>query len=100
MHSLGTAVHLALYVLNVRVPDRIASSMRMAYIVTKMNALAANITLSHLDTSSTYPFCKIPGNMPATLIYYQKYAEKASGKKSFFLFLLLLFPFSGKDGKI
>ena len=53
MHSLGTAVYLALYALNIRVPDRIGSSMGMAYVVTEMNALTANITFSHLDTSST-----------------------------------------------
>lgn len=51
MHSLCAAVNLALNALYVRVPNSVASSMRMAYIVTKMNTLTANITLSHLDTS-------------------------------------------------
>jgi hypothetical protein len=37
-------------------PNCIASSMRMAYVITEMNALATNITLSHLDTSSTSTF--------------------------------------------
>ncbi len=54
MHTLGTAIHLALYTLNIGVPDCIASSMRMADIITEMYALAANITLSHLNTSLTH----------------------------------------------
>ena len=53
MHSLRAAVNLALYALYIRIPNCIAASMRMAYVVTKMNALATNITLSHIDTSST-----------------------------------------------
>ena len=52
MHSLGTAVYLALYVSDIGIPDSVGSSMRMAYIVSEMNALATNITFSHLDTSS------------------------------------------------
>ena len=52
MHSSSSAVNLALNALNIRVPNCVASSMRMAYVVTKMNALTANITFSHLDTSS------------------------------------------------
>ncbi len=66
MHSLGSAIHLALYALNIGVPDCIASSMRMADIITEMYALAANITLSHLNTSLTHKFnC----DFFATLIY-------------------------------
>ncbi len=66
MHSLGSAIHLALYALNIGVPDCIASSMRMADIITEMYALAANITLSHLNTSLTHKFnC----DFVATLIY-------------------------------
>ena len=40
--------------LNLANPNQgqLASSMRMAYVVTEMNALTANITFSHLDTSS------------------------------------------------
>lgn len=53
MHSLGTAVDLALYALDIRLPNCIGSSMRMAHIITELNALSANITLSHFDTSST-----------------------------------------------
>ncbi len=51
-HSSSSAVNLALNALNIRVPNCVASSMRMAYVVTEMNALTANITFSHLDTSS------------------------------------------------
>ena len=51
MHSSSSAVNLALNALNIRVPNCVASSMRMAYVVTEMNALTANITFSHLDLS-------------------------------------------------
>lgn len=54
--------------------------MRMAYIVTEMNALSTNITLSHIDTSS--PFSKL-----ITLIYYQKNIGKASKKILFYFFV-------------
>ncbi len=53
MHSLRAAAYFAPYSFDIRAPDCIASSMRMAYIITEMNALATNITLSHFDTSST-----------------------------------------------
>lgn len=33
--------------------------MRMAYVITKMNALTTNITLSHLDTSSAFALTRI-----------------------------------------
>ena len=39
MHSSSSAVNLALNALNIRVPNCVASSMRMAYVVTEMNAL-------------------------------------------------------------
>jgi hypothetical protein len=80
MHSLSAAVYLAFYSFDIRVPDCIASSMRMAYIVTEMNALSTNITLSHIDTSS--PFSKL-----ITLIYYQKNIGKASKKILFYFFV-------------
>jgi len=51
MHSLCSAVYHAFYTLNIGIPHCVASSMRMAYIITEMNALATNITLSHFDTS-------------------------------------------------
>ena len=53
MHSLGSAVHFALNLLNVGVPDSVRSSMRMADVVTEVNALAAYITFCHDDTSFT-----------------------------------------------
>lgn len=51
MELLRYAVNLALNALYVRIPNRIASSMRVAYVVTKMYSLATNITFSHPDTS-------------------------------------------------
>ncbi len=51
MHSFGSAVYHAFHSLNVGLPNPVRSSMRMAYVVTKMNALATNITLSHRCTS-------------------------------------------------
>lgn len=53
MQPLVTAIHFTFYFLDIGLPNRVGSSMRMAYIVTKMNSLATNITFSHLDTSST-----------------------------------------------
>ena len=52
MQSLGSAVHFALYPLDIRFPHCIGLSIRMAYIMTELNALPTNITLSHFDTSS------------------------------------------------
>jgi len=60
MHSLISAVYLASYSLDIGAPHRIGFSMRMAYIVAELNTLATNITLSHLNTSSTslcFIFC-------------------------------------------
>ena len=56
MHSLRTAVDLAFYASDIGIPDSVGSSMRMAYVVTEMNALTTNITFSHLDTSSKSSF--------------------------------------------
>lgn len=53
MQLLGSAIYHAFHILDVGIPYCIASSMRMAYVITEMNALTTNITLSHLDTSST-----------------------------------------------
>ena len=52
MHPLGTAVDFALYPFDIRFPYCIGLSIRMAYIMTELNAFPTNITLSHLDTSS------------------------------------------------
>ena len=51
VHSLCTAVRLNSNLMYVSIPDSIALSMGMAYVVTEMNALAAYFTLSHFDTS-------------------------------------------------
>lgn len=51
MKSLGSAIYCALYASDIGIPDMIGSSMRMADIISKMNAFSANITLSHLYTS-------------------------------------------------
>ena len=51
MELLCATVNLTLNALYVRIPNRVASSMRVAYVITKMYSLATNITLSHPDTS-------------------------------------------------
>lgn len=51
MQLLVAAVHFAHNALNIRIPNSVRSSMRMAYVISKMSALATNITLSHLCTS-------------------------------------------------
>lgn len=91
MHSLGSAIYLAPYSLDVRFPHRIGFFIGMAYIVTKEDALTTNITLSHLATSST-PACPYACILFTTLIYYQKYMEKAS-KKNLFLIFAFIIPF-------
>ena len=70
MHSLCSTVHLTFNALNIRVPDRVASSMRMAYVVAEMNAFTTNITFSHFDTSSTSAYDTL--NL---LIDYKNYNE-------------------------
>ena len=44
MQPFITAIHLALYPLDIGFPNCVGSSIRMAYIVTEMNALATNFT--------------------------------------------------------
>ena len=51
MELLCATVNLTLNALYVRIPNRVASSMRVAHVITKMYSLATNITLSHPDTS-------------------------------------------------
>ena len=51
MKSLVGSADLAHNILDVRIPDPIRSSMRMADVVAEMSALATNITFSHLRTS-------------------------------------------------
>ena len=59
--------------------------MRMAYVVSEMNALATNITFSHLDTSFVAIYylkakfhCRFVRNIDilAKIIYYCKYKVK------------------------
>ena len=55
MHSLLGAVNADGDLLDVGIPDPVGSSMRMADVVSKMSALATDITfghLTHLLTSS------------------------------------------------
>ena len=56
VHSLSAAVNFALNSLDIGFPHCVGLSMRMAYVITKKNALTTNITFSHFDTSST-PAC-------------------------------------------
>ena len=51
MHSFRTTVNFAFYTSDIGIPDSVGSSMRMAYVITEMNALTTNITLCHDDTS-------------------------------------------------
>ena len=51
MHSLLRAVHSNSNSPYVGIPDSIGSSMRMADVIAEMSALAADITLRHLNTS-------------------------------------------------
>ena len=51
MHSLSGTVYITFYFFNVGIPNTVGSSMRMAYVVTEMNALATNFTFSHFYTS-------------------------------------------------
>ena len=55
MKLLSAAFNLALNALYVRIPNCVASSMRVAYVITEMYSLATNITLCHLDTSRLIP---------------------------------------------
>ena len=70
MHSLCETVNLNGYVLNVRIPNSVRSSMRMAYVVSEMYALATNITFSHFDTSLSHVIVEfVSAEISATLIY-------------------------------
>lgn len=93
MHSLRSTVYFAFHSFDIGFPHRIGFSIGMAYIVTKEDALTTNITLSHFATSST-PACPYACILLSytTLIYYQKYMEKAS-KKNLFLILTFNIPF-------
>ena len=47
MQSSGNTIHFAFYTLHIGVEHPVRSSMRMAHIVSEMNAFSANITFSH-----------------------------------------------------
>lgn len=95
MYSLGTTVYLAFHFFYVGVPGRIAFSIRMAYIVTKMNTLAANITLSHFATSSTLLLCSV-GRTRQQHCYTNRYVPKKQVKKIFFLNFEFIVCFCGE----
>ena len=106
MHPFGITIHLALCSLDIRIPDCIASSMGMAHIVSEMNTFAANITFSHLDTSSTpaysyaFLFYVRAVRYPRNSDILPEMQRKSKQKKYFFIFLQLLFPFLGKAVRI
>jgi len=56
MHSLLGAVNVHSDFLDVGIPDSVGSSMRMADVISKMSALAADITFCHLKHLLTYIF--------------------------------------------
>ena len=91
MHSLGAAIHFALYVLDIRFPHCIGSSMRMADIITEKYALTTNITLSHFDTSSTPAYWLYAWNL-FTLMYNIRKRMENQVKISFFIFIFII-PF-------
>jgi len=47
MHGLGSAIYFAFYGPDIGVPDMIGTSVGVAYIVSEMNTLIANITFRH-----------------------------------------------------
>ena len=85
MHSLLRAIDVNSDLLDVGIPDSVGSSMRMADVISKMSALAADITFCHLKHLLTYIFGS------ATLVYYQKRelnARKKSVKYNVFIITL------------
>ena len=78
MHSLLRAVDVHSNLLDVGIPDSVGSSMRMADVISKMSALAADITFCHLKHLLTYIFGS------ATFVYYQK--RDSIARKNYVLF--------------
>jgi len=80
--------------------------MGMAYVVTKMNALATNITFSHFDTSSTSAYltliliCIPKITKTHNIDILTDIYEKSKQKKFFFYFFVFMFHFLGKAVKI
>lgn len=56
VHSLLSAVDVHSNLLDVGIPDSVRSSMRMADVISKMSAFAADITFCHLKHLLTYIF--------------------------------------------
>ena len=56
VHSLLSAVDVHSNLLDIGIPDSVGSSMRMADVISKMSALAADITFCHLKHLLTYIF--------------------------------------------
>ncbi len=56
VHLLVLAVHFDGHVLNIRMPDTIGSSMRMADVVAEVCAFSADITFRHFYTSRLFGF--------------------------------------------
>ena len=56
MHSLLSAIDVHSNLLDVGIPDSVRSSMRMADVISKMSAFAADITFCHLKHLLTYIF--------------------------------------------
>ena len=50
MKSLGSTVHFAFNRSDIGIPNMIGTSVRVAYVITEMNAFITNITLCHLST--------------------------------------------------
>ena len=51
IHLLDSAGNLDRYSLNIGVPDTIGSSMRMADVISEMNAFSTDFAFCHVNTS-------------------------------------------------
>ena len=87
VHSLCTAVDLALYASYVGIPNPVGSSMGMAYVVTEMSAFATNIAFCHVRTSSDL-ICRLTDNSSMIAEF------RIFGKQNFSNFLKCYFPYS------
>ena len=76
VHFLSPAVNLHANRLDVRLPDMIGTSMRMAYIISKMDTLPANSTFRHVSTSLLYE----PPRFSTQQWYYTKAPAKKQGE--------------------
>ena len=88
MKPLGSAVNLAVNASDVGAPYSAGFSIRMAYVVTKMNAFTTYCTFCHFNHLLN---AKITVTKLATLIIYQKCFANASKKIRFsFCFILCI----------